>query len=199
MLLYGASGHAKVIMSCLRASNQTILGIFDDDISKKQLYHVPVLGEYSRDFMPNEAVIIAIGYNDIRQKIADLVKHRFGQVVHPSAVIDERVEIGEGTVVFHNAVIQADAQIGRHVIVNTAASIDHDCQIADFVHIAPRATLCGNVHVGAGTLVGAGAVVAPNLSIGKNCLIAAGSVITRHIPDFCIVRGNPGRIIKRIN
>jgi len=198
MLLYGAGGHAKVIMSCLRASGQTILGIFDDDISKKQLYLVPVVGAYNSDFMPNDAIIIAIGHNDIRQQITAMVKHHFGQVVHPSAVVDESVQVGEGTVVFHNVVVQADAQIGRHVIVNTAALIDHDCQIADFVHIAPRATLCGNVRVGAGTLVGAGVVVAPNLSIGQNCLIAAGSIVTRHIPDFCIVRGNPGRIIKRM-
>jgi sugar O-acyltransferase (sialic acid O-acetyltransferase NeuD family) len=197
MILYGASGHAKVIISCLRATQQSILGIFDDDLSKHDLWQIPVVGAYRADFMPAELLIIAIGYNHIRQKIAAMIRHDFGRVIHPSAVVDASVQVGAGAVIFHQSIIQADAQIGQHAIVNTAASIDHDCVIEDFVHIAPKATLCGNVRVGAGTLVGAGSVVAPNLKIGKNCLIAAGSVVTTHIPDGAIVRGNPARVIKR--
>lgn len=198
MLLYGASGHAKVIISCLKANGQNIEAIFDDDLAKKELKNIPVIGSYDADFVPESPLIVAIGYNDIRKKVVSFIQHRFGTVVHPSAVVDESVELGFGTVVFHQATIQADAKIGRHVIINTAASIDHDCQIADFVHIAPNATLCGNVRVDEGTLVGAGAVVAPNLQIGQGCLIAAGTVVTRDIPDFAVVRGNPGRVIKLI-
>lgn len=197
MILYGASGHAKVIISCLQANQQPVLGIFDDDLSKQALWQIPVVGSYRPDFMFDEPLIVAIGYNDIRQKIAAMVQHRFGRVVHPSAVVDASVKVGAGTVIFQGGIVQADAQIGQHVIVNTSASIDHDCTIEDFVHIAPKATLCGNVRVGAGTLVGAGSVIAPNLKIGKNCLIAAGSVVTTHIPDGAIVRGNPARVIKR--
>jgi len=196
MLLYGASGHAKVIISCFKANNQAVFGVFDDDLSKKELREIPVLGSYQADFMPEQPLIISIGYNNIRQKIAALIQHRFGQVVHPTAVIDESVLLGEGSVVFHNAVLQADTQIGNHVIINTSASVDHDCVIENFVHIAPNATLCGNVRVGEGTLIGAGTIVTPNLKIGHGCMIAAGSVITKNIPDFAIVRGNPGRILK---
>lgn len=198
MILYGASGHAKVIISCLSASQVSISAIFDDDSSKIQLWQIPVVGAYRPDFRPDESLIISIGYNHIRQKIAGLVRHPFGQVIHPSALVDASVQVGVGTVIFQQSVVQADAQIGQHVIVNTAASIDHDCIVDDFVHIAPHATLCGSVRVGAGTLIGAGSVVSPNLSIGKNCMIAAGSVITKNIPDGAIVRGNPGRVIKRV-
>ena len=196
MLLYGASGHAKVIISCLRANGQTISAIFDDDLTKKELWQIPVVGSYRPDFEANEDLIISIGYNHIRKRVSELIKHPFGKVVHPSAIIDSSVQLGEGTVVFHHAVLQADAQIGKHVIINTSASIDHDCVISDFVHIAPNSTLCGNVRIGEGTLIGAGTIITPNLKIGKNCLIAAGSVITKNIPDNAIVRGNPARIIK---
>ena len=196
MLLYGASGHAKVIISALRANGIVVCGVFDDDLSKIEVSNIPVLGSYNALTFSENPLIIAIGYNNIRQKIAAQIAHRFGTVVHPSAVVDESVAMGGGTVVLHNAVVQADAVLGNHVIVNTSASIDHDCRIGNFAHIAPNAVLCGSVWVGAGTLVGAGTVVAPNLKIGQNCLIAAGSVVTRHIPDNAIVRGNPGRIIK---
>lgn len=199
MLLYGASGHAKVIISCLRANLISISGIFDDDLSKKELWSIPVVGSYQTDYESEEPLIISIGNNLIRQKIAASIRHSFGKVLHPSAIIDASVEIGEGSVVFQNAVLQADARIGKHVIINTSASVDHECQLADFVHIAPNATLCGNVQVGEGTLIGAGTIVAPNLRIGKSCMIAAGSVITKHIPDYAIVRGNPARILKIIS
>jgi sugar O-acyltransferase (sialic acid O-acetyltransferase NeuD family) len=196
MLLYGASGHAKVIVSCVRANGIEVTAIFDDDLSKKSLWNIPVIGSYSADYQSQQPLIIAIGYNHIRAKVAAAIRHHFGQIIHPSAIVDSSVLVGAGTVVFHNCTIQADAYIGQHVIINTSASIDHDCHIDDFVHIAPNATLCGNVRVGAGSLVGAGSVVAPNLSIGRNCLIAAGSVITRNIPDNAVVRGNPGRVVK---
>lgn len=196
MLLYGASGHAKVIISCLRATNVDVLAIFDDDLSKKELWTIPVIGFYDAQYSPSSPIIISIGYNSIRQKVAGNIQHPFGKVAHPTATIDESVNWQEGTVIFHHAVIQADTHIGKHVIVNTSASIDHDCVIGDFVHIAPKATLCGNVRVGESTLIGAGTVVAPNLTIGKNCMIAAGSVITKNIPNNAIVRGNPARVIK---
>ena len=196
MLLYGASGHAKVIISCLTANSVAVAGVFDDDPIKTEVFKTPVLGKYNADFLPDSPLIVAIGYNNIRQKIAAQVSHRFGTVVHPSAIVDASVVVGSGTVVLHNAVVQADTVLGNHVIINTSASVDHDCHIGDFAHIAPNAVLCGSVSVGAGTLVGAGAVVAPNLRIGQNCLIAAGSVVTRHLPDNAIVRGNPARVIR---
>lgn len=196
MLLYGASGHAKVIISCLQANDISVTGIFDDDLSKKQLGLIPVLGSYRADYEPGEQLIISIGANHIRQKVAAFIQHQFGKVIHPSVFMDASVKVGEGSVILHRAVLQADVEVGRHVIINTSASVDHECMIKDFVHIAPGAVLCGNVHVGEGTIIGAGTIVTPNLTIGKNCLIAAGSVITKHIPDFAIVRGNPARIIK---
>ncbi|TDB63638.1 acetyltransferase [Arundinibacter roseus] len=197
MLLYGASGHAKVILSILKAMNQEVTGIFDDDPEKKEIHSIPVVGSYRADFLPNEPMIIAIGNNTIRRQLSGQIRHSFGTAVHPSAQIDTSAQISEGTVVMHGAIVQADARLGRHVILNTAATVDHDCVIGDFVHLAPGVTLCGSVSVGAHTLIGAGSVIAPNLTIGSRCLIASGSVVTTSIPDGAIVRGNPARIINR--
>lgn len=197
MLLYGASGHAKVIVSILKAGGQEVKALFDDDLSKKTLSGIPVAGIYNPAYSPGTSIIISIGHNGIRKRVANLIEHPFGKARHPSALIDMSVEIGEGTVIMHGAVVQADAKIGRHAIINTAASVDHDCIVGDFVHIAPGAVLCGTVNVGAGTLIGAGSIIAPNLRIGANCLVAAGSVVTTSIPDGATVRGNPARIIQR--
>lgn len=197
MILYGAGGHAKVVCSCLEDNGIQVLGIFDDNPNFIEFDNINVLGKYDKEKLPNENIIISIGANVTRKKISDKIEHKFGYVIHPSATIDRLTEIGEGSVIFHNSVIQRHVSIGKHVIVNTASSVDHDCKIEDFVHIAPNATLCGEVSVDMGTLIGAGSVIKQGVKIGKWCIIAVGAVIIRDVPDFSVVIGNPGRIIRK--
>lgn len=199
MYLIGASGHAKVVMDCLIDAGVTIQGLFDQNPAVKSLKGYAVNGDYTTSHK-EEPLIISIGANSIRQRIADQIKGRvFGKAIHPSALISSDVTIGEGTVVFHSAVVQSSTKIGKHVIINTSASVDHDCVLGDFVHIAPQVAICGIVTIGEGTLVGAGAVIIPGIKVGKWCVIGAGSVVFRDIPDYGMVVGNPARLIKYTN
>lgn len=198
MLLYGASGHAKVIIDCLVSQGEVIHGIFDDYSDLVSLNGYDVYNDYDSKFEGEEKVIIAVGDNVSRKKIAAKVKHEFGRIWHTSSVISESSEIGQGTVIMHNAVVQPGARIGKHCIVNTGSSIDHDCRLGDFVHISPKVTLCGNVNVGEGVHIGAGATVIPNVTIGKWCIVGAGAVITQNLPDYSLVVGVPGKVIRKI-
>ena len=89
MLLYGASGHAKVIISCLHSNGRTVMAIFDDDPAKKVLRNTPVVGPYNPDYEHERAIIIAIGYNDVRRRVVRQVQHPFGRAVHSSALHDQ--------------------------------------------------------------------------------------------------------------
>ena len=194
MLLYGASGHAKVIIDCLESKGEKVTAIFDDDVAKTELLGYQVSHDYLPAFHPDKKIIIAIGDNLIRKRLAEgKIKHPFGTVVHASALISGHAALGDGTVVFHGGIVQTGSRLGKHVIINTGASVDHDCLIGDYVHIAPHATLCGGITIGEGTLIGAGAVVLPNLHIGRWCIIGAGTVVTGDVPDYSTVVGNPGR------
>jgi sugar O-acyltransferase (sialic acid O-acetyltransferase NeuD family) len=198
MVLYGASGHAKVICSVLESNIIPIKGIFEDNLTVTMLDEYLSLGKYDSSILSQEKLIISIGDNRIRMNIAHMIKHEFGLAIYKTALIDRLTEIGKGTVVLHNAVIQRGTQIGAHVIINTHASIDHDCKIEDFVHISPNSTLCGNIKIGIGTQIGAGATVVPNITIGKWCKIGAGAVVTKNIPDYSVVVGVPGKLIKTL-
>jgi len=195
MLIYGAGGYAKVVLSILRTSGERITGVFDDNWENAALPGCDILGDYNAAYFPAQRLIIAIGNNHDRKKLAEKVSHPFGQAIHPSALIDPTAQLGAGVVIVHNAVIQADCRIGNHVIINTACIIEHDCMIGHFVHVSPGATLCGGVRVGECTLVGAGSVILPQVQIGKECVIGAGSVVTSNVPDYAKVAGNPARII----
>ena len=196
MLVYGASGHAKVIIEALLASGGEVSAVVDDNEAIKTLLHIPVSGKYSEALCPGVPRIIAIGSNQTRKKIAERLVCTYGTVLHPTGWISPTARVGEGTVIMGNVIVQADTQIGRHVILNTSSSIDHDCIIHDFAHISPGAVVCGGVTVGEGTQVGAGATVIQNIKIGKWVTIGAGSVIINDIPDHAIVMGVPGRVVR---
>ncbi len=198
MLLYGASGHAKVIIDCLSSKDKEINGIFDDNTDLVSLNGYDVYNGYDENLNPEDELIIAIGENIIRKRIAQKVIHKFGKASHVSSVISPSSEIGPGTVIMHNAVVQPGARIGKHCIINTSSSVDHDCRIEDFVHISPKVTLCGGVQIGEGVHIGAGATVIPNVSIGKWCVVGAGAVITQNLPDYSLVVGVPGKVIRKI-
>lgn len=196
MYLYGASGHAKVIIEILEKNNIPVKGIFDDNKNITALFNYNV-NAYPAGFDPlHDKMIISIGNNSIRKQIASSIDVNFETAIHPFTSISSRSKIGAGTVVMAGVTINAEAIIGKHCIVNTNASIDHECIIEDFVNISPNAALCGNVTVGEGTHIGAGTVVIPGVKIGKWCNIGAGSVVIRDVPDNTTAVGNPSRIIK---
>lgn len=192
--LFGASGHAKVIMDIIKAQGDSVGCLYDDaphckDIHGREVYRVC-------EKAVEGPLIISIGSNKVRQLISGRYKLKYATAIHPGATVSQSTAIGEGSVVMQGTVIQSDAHIGRHCIINTGASIDHECQLGDYVHISPHATLCGNVHIGEGSWIGAGATVIPGIKIGRWCTIGAGSVVVRDMPDGVVAYGNPCKIIR---
>jgi sugar O-acyltransferase (sialic acid O-acetyltransferase NeuD family) len=155
MILYGASGHAKVIADILSANGIILTELFDDNDQLKKFSGINVVRPHQTD----EELIISIGNNEIRKKIVEANNFRYRVVVHPTAIVSPSAVIGEGTVVMQGAIIQAGAVIGKHCIINTGATIDHECEIGDYVHISPNSSLCGSVKVGEGTMIGAGTTI----------------------------------------
>lgn len=194
--LYGAGGHAKVIAEILQLNGQSIAGVFDADLSKT-LFGLPAL-TFPGSFNPStDQLLISIGNNSFRKKIASVITADYISAIHPAAVLSKRTTLQEGTVVMAGVVINAHTAVGKHCIINTSASVDHDCLIEDFVHISPHAALCGGVSVGEGAHVGTGAIIIPGKKIGSNAIIGAGAVVIEDIPDNVVAVGNPARIIRR--
>ena len=194
VILYGASGHCKVITDLLNLRSIPIELIIDDDPSIILLENRSVATK--KEFTKKDNLIIAIGDNLVRKKISQKNNANYIKVIHPQTLISPFATIGEGTVVMAGAIINSVSTIGMHCIINTRALIEHECVIADFVHISPMASLAGNVAVGEGTQIGIGAIVIQGIKIGKWCMIGGGAVIIRDVPDYAVVVGNPGRIIR---
>lgn len=196
VILHGGGEHARVVLDCLLASGCTVPGLFDPKYDGF-LMGVPQRGAYNPQLEKQAKAIVAIGDNALRKEAALKTQHAFANAIHRSAIVSKYSTIGAGCMILHGAIVQAQSTVGDHVIINTGAQVDHDCAIANFVHIAPGATLCGNVAVGEGALIGAGAVILPGKRIGDWAIVGAGAVVTRDVPNFAVVAGNPAKVIKQ--
>lgn len=185
VIIIGGGGHAKVVIDCIIASGDFVLGILDDALETgSQVLNIPVLGktaDYKKD--TDKQFIIAIGNNAIRRHIAESMHVRWYTAIHPHAMVSNFAQIDEGSVVLANAVINAGASIGKHCIINTGAIVEHDNRIADYVHLSPAASLGGTVSVGEETHIGIGAAVRNNINICGGCTIGAGAVVVKDITE----------------
>lgn len=194
MYVFGAGGHGNVVREVLVGNGVEVAALIDDDDLAD---HPDSVRSSTVDLATLDApIVIGVGDNRDRQKIAELCKPSFGTAVHETAIISPSAFIGAGTVVLQGAIVQARAVIGEHVLINTGASVDHDNVIGDYAHISPQVALCGHVEVGEGTHIGAGAVAIPSIKIGKWAVVGAGTVLIEDVPDYAVVVGNPGRIVR---
>jgi acetyltransferase EpsM len=203
IVIFGAGGHAKVVLEAIRATQPNLLVTVLDDGQQPagaNLLGAPIVT--GRDWLsahwPDAQVALGIGNNAARQEIVDwlLTQARpLATVIHPAAVISPSARIGGGSFLAAGGVVNADAGIGEGVIINTGASVDHDCVVGSCAHIAPGARLCGGIRVGARALIGAGAVLIPGVSIGADAVVGAGSVVLNDVPAGSKVAGCPAEPI----
>jgi acetyltransferase-like isoleucine patch superfamily enzyme len=155
--------------------------------------------------------------------------------IHPTAIVEDRVELGDGTAVWDNAHIRGPSKIGRDCIIGGKSYIAYGTEIADRVKVNAFVYICACVKIESGVMlaagatftndlyprattpeldrllpseptgdtlstivregatVGARAVIGPGLTIGRFSMVGMGSVVTRSVPDFHLVLGNPAR------
>lgn len=93
-------------------------------------------------------------------------------------------------------------EIGNHVHVATNALIAGDPghpfdAIERRTRPAPRESL-GRIVIGDDAWLAYNATVLGNVTVGEGAIVAAGAVVTRDVPDFAIVAGNPARVVRTL-
>jgi acetyltransferase-like isoleucine patch superfamily enzyme len=157
--------------------------------------------------------------------------------VHPTAILEDGVVLGEDTKVWDNVHIRKDTHLGEQCMVGEKTHIAYDVRIGNrvkinaFVYICTAVTIEDGVMISAGTIftndrfpraatadlsallpsspdehtqktlvcagatIGAGCVIGSDLSIGRFAMVGMGSVVTKSVPDFHLVIGNPARTV----
>jgi sugar O-acyltransferase (sialic acid O-acetyltransferase NeuD family) len=208
VIVYGASGHGKVVGDILLARKDPSFAGFVDDKAELQgsmVLGLPVLGDghwLEREARKMKvAVALGVGNNFSRQRLAEKCRAwgtELVTLVHPTASVSDSARLGHGTVVMAQAAINPDARIGTGVIVNTGAILEHDVVIGDYAHIAPNASMGGASGLGDYSFLGLNAAVRQCVVIGSRSIIGAGAVVVHDIPDYVVAFGVPALVQRLI-
>ena len=157
---------------------------------------------FESDVQLNDAQCISIGDNGyICHHVILTAWTRYqNQVFEPEIIIGQNAHIGEYT---HITAINK-IQIGDNFLTGRWVTItdnSHGNVSLESLHEAPiNRDLCskGSVLIGNNVWIGDKATILPNVTIGDGAVIAANSVVTKDVPAYSVVAGNPAKIIKQI-
>jgi sugar O-acyltransferase (sialic acid O-acetyltransferase NeuD family) len=189
---------------CAAAAGQRVVlaGFLNDAMSRgERLQGVPVLGrlddwrELDNDiqFVPAIQKVKDMPRRVQRVERLGIPDERWGIVIHPAAVVSSDVEIGIGSFVLSCATIQPAARIGRFAGVRAGAMLGHHCVIGDHTYVGPNATMCGRSVLHDAAHLGPGAVLMDSRIMGRYSLAGISAAVTRDVPEYEIVFGNPAR------
>lgn len=195
--ILGAGGHAKVVIEIAELLRYKIVEVFDQDRNVKTILEYPVNHNFQK-LSEHQNIFLGLGSNKSRKENLGKFLENPINLIHPSAVISNRVVMGFDNVMMAGSIVNSSTKIGNHCIVNTGASVDHDCVIEDYVHISPRVAVAGNVKVMEGAHLGIGSCVKQNITIGRWSIVGAGAVVVDDVPDYTVVVGNPAKPIKTV-
>lgn len=125
--------------------------------------------------------------------------------IEPGAIIRKHVTIQESAIIMMGAVLNIGAYIGKRTMIDMHAVIGGRAQIGDDCHIGAGAVIAGVIEPASANpttishhvFVGANAVVLEGVHIGEHAVIAAGAIVTKDVPPYCVVAGNPAKIMKQ--
>ncbi len=205
IVVFGAGGHAKVVIDIIEGQNKYhLIGLIDPYKSlDEQHFGYPIVGN-RRDYSILKRVyggIVAIGDNWTRKEMTELIKSsapqfEFIRCVHPRATLGRDVQMGGGTTIMAGVVINSGTVMGEGCIVNTSSSVDHESVLGNFVSIAPNSSTGGCVYIDDFTAIGIGTNIIQKIHIGEHTVVGAGSTVINNLPSYVVAFGTPCRIIK---
>lgn len=126
------------------------------------------------------------------------------------SVVLADARIGENVNVCAHTLIENDVVIGNNVTIKSGVYIWDGITIEDNVFIGPCVAFTNDkkprskiypeqflrTTIKYGASIGANATILPGITLGEGCMVGAGSVVTKDVPPYAVVIGNPARIIK---
>lgn len=198
VVLIGAGGHAKVLMSLLRQQGINIIAIIsplppqasglfqgidhyshDSDISRFSAQDVELINGVGA--LPNQTA---------RRRVFEhftSLGFRFRSVIANSAIVTDDCQLAQGVQILPGAIVNVDTVLGDNVLINSGAIIEHDCQLQAHTVVSPGAILCGGVRCGTNAYIGAGATIIQGIQLGENTLAAAGSTVVHNLLDNQVI------------
>ncbi len=118
-------------------------------------------------------------------------------------------KVGAGCNIGKDVYIDADVTIGNNVKIQNGVSVYHGVTIEDDVFCGPHMTFTNDMHprafsdswetvdtlVKKGASIGANATILCGIVLGEYCMVGSGAVVTKDVPAYGLMVGNPARLV----
>lgn len=190
LVIVGVSKFSQMLKDYITDLDVDVLAYTVDEkyIKVKDIDGIPVVSMDKLDsYYSNNDVelVLGIGYSrlgNVKKEMYNRCKkmgYSFYNYVHPSAIIDKSVEMGEGNLIFENVVIQKYSRIGSGNLFFSNSVIMHDNQIGNYNTFGACSVSNGFVQVNDCCFIGANATLRDGIAIGENNLVGAGTYVNR--------------------
>jgi sugar O-acyltransferase (sialic acid O-acetyltransferase NeuD family) len=188
-VLIGNGGHAREVMAQMGVKLDRFV---DDQYVDEETFPISKLDP------EKHAVMIAVADSKDRFDIAQRLPKgiQFFNFIHPTALIMDNVEIGEGSFIGAYSILTTNIKIGKHAILNRGNHIGHDCRIGDYFSAMPGAIVSGNVTIYGLVYMGNNSSIREKLSIHSLATIGMNSAVVKNIEDGGTYVGCPAKNIK---
>jgi len=206
IVIVGAGGFGREMLGWVQqhpscGKEWEVVGFLDDradalDGFDYSLRVIHGIGEYRPS--PDDLLLMALGNPATKKKIAESLLAsgaKFMTFVHPSAIVGNHVELGEGAVICPRCVLTSDIIVGDFAMYNVASTSGHDVRVGDYCTLSGQCELTGGVVLEEGVFLGCHALVIPGKRIGAWATVGAGAVVISNVKPGTTVFGNPAKRI----
>ncbi|MEO7426915.1 MAG: acyltransferase [Fibrobacteria bacterium] len=127
--------------------------------------------------------------------------------------VRETATIGAGCILSKDVYIDAQVRIGDRCKIQNSVSVYHGVTLEDDVFVGPNVAFTNDkiprafnaewritpTMVREGASIGANATIVCGVELGEYCMVASGAVVTKSVPPYTLVMGNPARPVGRID
>lgn len=203
--IIGAGGLGRELLWWIKDINTVkptweIAGFLDDNLNALNgvVCDYKIVGTVS-EWQPKNDEVFALGIasSEKKRKVTSEIKGKggkFADVIHPTAMLSEFAEYGEGLVMFPYSKLSCNSKVGDFVTI-LSSPIGHDTEIGDYSVISGNCNIVRNVVIGKDVFLAAGVCIAQDVHVGNGAYIGLGAVVLKDVKQGAKMFGNPARTV----
>lgn len=174
-------------------------------VQEKALDGIQVLSfaQFRERFLQEEVeLIMGIGYaqmGGIRKRIFEKCKawnYRFTNYIHPTAIIEKNVQMGEGNNILEGVIIEESVRLGNANLLFGGVLLAHETMIGDYNTFSVRSVVAGCVSIANNCFFGAASTVKDHLIFADCVLVGAGAYVYQNMDAYAVIVPERSRILE---
>lgn len=206
-LIVGTGDYAKMLRRYLNNTMDVDILAFtvkneqltEKELDGKRIIQAADLQDYYNS--ENTKLIMGIGYremNQIKQRQYNIYKemgYSFDNYIHPTAIIDSSVKMGEGNNIFEGVIIQEGVRIGNSNLIYGGSLVAHESNVGDFNSLSVKVCVAGCSTIGNNCFIGANATIRDHIFIKDFSLVGAGAYVDSSTEEYNVVVPNKSVVL----